>query len=128
MACKGCLLVVYCSAKCQTAHWEKGHKKYCKSPMLKENWQPGWITQKRTPTFMGEGTMSAGLKPCQHFWGNVPALDVIQLNSNEGADCKHDLRLLFAASGDLRNVVKSMVSLPGRYRGRTTWVINDVDF
>lgn len=96
MACKNCLLVVYCSAKCQAAHW-KGHKKYCKSPMLKDGWQPRWITQNRKPTFINADG-GTGARPSRHFWGNVPALDVIQLVSNEGLDYNRSLKLLFAGT------------------------------
>lgn len=95
MACKGCLLVVYCGRDCQAAHW-KEHKKYCKSPIMKENWQPGWVTERRTPTFVGDDWIIGSTIRKKYFWGNLPALDVIQLASNEGLTYKNGLQLLFA--------------------------------
>jgi hypothetical protein len=32
----------------------------------------------------------------KYLWGNVPAYEVLQLSSNEGADYNKDLRILFA--------------------------------
>jgi hypothetical protein len=32
------------------------------------------------------------------LWGNIPALDVLQLGSNEGDDYKKQLSLLFAGT------------------------------
>lgn len=33
LKCAKCLVVSYCSAKCQTAHWKAGHKKECTEPL-----------------------------------------------------------------------------------------------
>jgi hypothetical protein len=46
------------------------------------------------------------------LWGNVPAYDVLKLDRDEGMDYRQDLGLCFVASGDLRNVISSMVCLP----------------
>jgi hypothetical protein len=89
MACKGCLLVVYCNRECQVAHW-KEHKKYCKSPLTKADWRPQWEVEQRKRVWTTERQ--------KFLWGNVPALDFINLASNEGVDCKHDLKLLFAGT------------------------------
>ena len=83
------------------------------------------------------------------LWGNVPAYDVLNLPENEGADYGRDLNLCFAgefffnriiakhysrtlylihiASGDPRNLIESVVSLPVNYQGSCTCVINDED-
>ena len=64
-----------------------------------------------------------------YLWGNVPALDVLNLKDNEGVnDVERDFHLLFAASGDLRNVIKSIVGLPDGYKGQCTVAINDKAF
>jgi hypothetical protein len=64
-----------------------------------------------------------------YLWGNVPALDVLNLKENEGVnDVERDFHLLFAASGDLRNVIKSIVGLPIGYKGQCTVAINDKAF
>jgi len=37
-----------------------------------------------------------GYRQFQFLWGNVPALDVLQLSKNEGPNYDQDLHLLFA--------------------------------
>ena len=62
-------------------------------------------------------------------WGNMPALDVMNLKSNEDdAENEREYSLLFAASGGLRNVIKSVVGLPENHRGKCVNVINDRKF
>lgn len=82
----------------------------------------------------------------KHLWGNIPAFDVLQLGSNEGDGYGGPLRLLFActyslgliifcfqadgntnviASGDLRNVVKTIVQIPTSYNQAVEATIND---
>lgn len=34
--------------------------------------------------------------PTKYFWGNMPALDILQLEKNEGADHEKELAVLFA--------------------------------
>ena len=34
----------------------------------------------------------------KYLWGNMPALDLLRLEENEGADTTEDLRLLFAVT------------------------------
>nr|OQO25304.1 hypothetical protein B0A51_13954 [Rachicladosporium sp. CCFEE 5018] len=63
----------------------------------------------------------------KYLWGNVPAIDVVQLEKNEGAHYEGNLRLLFAASGDMRNVLETMRCLPLAYRKPLFLHINDKD-
>ncbi|KAK4039008.1 hypothetical protein C8A01DRAFT_47462 [Parachaetomium inaequale] len=72
---------------------------------------------------LGSGEPNAG----KYLWGNVPALDILQLGSNEGEDYKGLLRLLFAASGDLRNVAKTIAQIPSSYSGSLEVTMNDKD-
>lgn len=85
-----------------------------------------------------------GLK--KYLWGNMPPIDVLRLSENEGAAYAEELKLLFAgikikhiasrrrpltsriASGDLRNVVKTVASLSQSYTKDLSIVINDSDF
>ncbi|KPM34923.1 hypothetical protein AK830_g11652 [Neonectria ditissima] len=124
-SCKNCLLVVYCGAACQKAHWPR-HKDDCRSLLGKKAWKPSWVLEKRTPAFVrpGIGEQFGGKK---YLWGNVPALDILQLESNEGHGYTGDLRILFAASGDFRNLVKTIAQLPGTYNGSIDAVLNDHD-
>lgn len=56
----------------------------------------------------------------------MPALNILQLENNEGLqDRNRDFNLLFAASGDLRNMIKSVVGLRQEYKGKCTIVLND---
>ncbi|KAI1118712.1 hypothetical protein F5Y14DRAFT_461550 [Nemania sp. NC0429] len=122
-ACKSCLMVAYCSKPCQKAHWE-AHRKDCKSPFMNHSWEPRWVTENRTPYFI-DGPPHTPFGTPKYLWGNVPAVDVVQLGRNEGVDFQGPLRLLFAASGDMRNAVFSAVSLPPSYRGPLDITIND---
>ncbi|QPC76664.1 hypothetical protein HYE68_007416 [Fusarium pseudograminearum] len=124
-SCGNCRLVVYCGPECQKAHWPI-HKLDCKSPLSKETWTPNWILTNRIPAFFGNmPAITFGGK--KYLWGNVPALDVLQLGSNEGDNYQGQLNLLFAASGDLRNVVKTVVELPSTYDQTINIVMNDRD-
>ncbi|CAO1606373.1 hypothetical protein XANCAGTX0491_009870 [Xanthoria calcicola] len=90
----------YCSKDCQQAHWGI-HKGDCKSPMMKATWRPSWIIEAREPAFIGGGEEAPIVDMVSHgkqkyLWGNVPALDLLNLQQNEGFDFTEDLRLLFA--------------------------------
>lgn len=60
----------------------------------------------------------------------MPAVDMLNMEKNEGAyDIHRDMNLLFAASGDIRNIIKSITQgLLDGYDGRCTLVINDRNF
>ncbi|KDQ54024.1 hypothetical protein JAAARDRAFT_38617 [Jaapia argillacea MUCL 33604] len=59
-------------------------------------------------------------------WGNMPALDAINLHQNE-SDLSKDLSLAFVASGDLRNALRTINTLPEDYSGQLTFLMNDRD-
>ncbi|KAI2768200.1 hypothetical protein F4815DRAFT_498186 [Daldinia loculata] len=120
LACKNCLLVPYCSKRCQAAHWPI-HRKDCKSI---NNWQPSWVKERRVPAFIGNSSAQVSYGSNKYLWGNVPAIDVIQLQHNEGVNFKNPLNLLFPASGDMRNVILSIVNLHS-YSGPLSIVLND---
>ncbi|KAL7918083.1 hypothetical protein ACQKWADRAFT_324100 [Trichoderma austrokoningii] len=127
-SCKGCLLVKYCGRDCQVQHWGE-HKKYCKSPFMKPDWKPNWGTTGRKPAFVGDHNrpLQTPFGGNKYLWGNVPAIDVLQLAKNEGGSYNHDVHLLFAASGDLRNVVKTVSSTPDTFQKSLSIVLNDRD-
>lgn len=97
----------YCGKKCQVAHWSE-HKKDCKSDLMKDSWQPAWERERRDPCFLGPaspvmpGYSNFGGLQQKYLWGNAPALDVVQLKTNEGADYDKPLSLLFAGTFVLR--------------------------
>jgi len=94
----------YCGAICQKNHWSE-HKKTCKSSLRKTNWRPLWDLNGREPAW-ASGTASRnwhntyGNNKC--LWGNVPAIDVLQLKQNEGHHYHQCLALLFA--GKIRSL------------------------
>ncbi|PYH34770.1 DUF4470 domain-containing protein [Aspergillus neoniger CBS 115656] len=114
-ACKGCRLVNVRSAmKMPKAYWPQ-LKLACMSPLGQGTWQPAWALESRLPSFV-QGPLNQFIGPNKHLWGNTPAIDVLQLDSNEGRDYDHDLRLLFAGiSGDLRNFIETIAQLPKSY-------------
>lgn len=69
----------------------------CKSPLTKTTWSPDWVLEARTPAFV-QGGIGQRFGSNRYFWGNVPALDVLQLGSNEGATYNGPLDLLFAGA------------------------------
>jgi hypothetical protein len=167
--CKNCSLVVvgdsfysmslltkfclqYCGAACQKSHWPV-HKPDCKSYLGKKEWQPDWALENRKPAFVGSDSAVMDFGGKKFLWGNMPAIDVLQLASNESVNYREPLRLLFAgmcsslnymsiysssqadgmimryvASGDLRNVVKTIAAIHGSYKQSIAVTINDKDF
>ncbi|SJL18005.1 uncharacterized protein ARMOST_21576 [Armillaria ostoyae] len=134
LTCSGCYLVRYCSKECQTAHW-RSHKKDCKHPMNSKSWYPAWVREDRKPAFVTGGRKATGLETKQRFgkgmglWGNMTAIDVINVQNNEGTEGirNKDLSLAFIACGDLRNVVRTINGLPEDYSGMIKIVLNDMN-
>ncbi|KAF8880174.1 hypothetical protein BD779DRAFT_1100219 [Infundibulicybe gibba] len=130
LACANCQLVKYCSKECQKSHWGR-HKVDCKSPYILPSWRPGWVQQNRAPTFMtgshGPVQTSFGTS-AGYLWGNVPAIDFLNLAHNEKqAAIDQDFKLCFAASGDIRNLIKTVNGLPEGYRGKCEILLNDIN-
>lgn len=61
------------------------------------------------------------------LYGNVAAYDVLSLAHNEGITHSKDLNLCFAATGDLRNIIKSIIGIPDDYNGTCLCIVNDKD-
>ncbi|KAK8172863.1 hypothetical protein BKA80DRAFT_319390 [Phyllosticta citrichinensis] len=117
----------YCGKECQKSHW-KQHKDDCKSKMMKSSWRPSWEVEQREPSFMSSNPSWVTFGKVKFLWGNVPALDVISLQRNEGVSYSKDFSLLFAASGDPRNVIKSIAGIPANSSQSFNATINDTDF
>ncbi|KAG7443862.1 uncharacterized protein BT62DRAFT_934454 [Guyanagaster necrorhizus] len=133
LTCYGCFLVRYCSKECQLAHW-RFHKKDCRNPLKLVSWSPAWIRENRMPAFVYSDDVSPTDISTQStfgmgmiLWGNIEAIDIINPKHNEGADDlrTRDLSLAFVASGDLRNVVRTVNKLPEDYSGSIKIVLND---
>jgi hypothetical protein len=97
---------------------------------MKGTWMPQWYRSGRQPAFVGNSAPLAMFGKKKYLWGNMPALNILQLQHNETETyaTSHDFNLLFAASGDLRNVIKTIVGLPEGYKGQCAAVLNDMVF
>jgi hypothetical protein len=96
---------------------------------MKDKWVPDWYLSRREPAFIGNGPPMVTFGVLKYLWGNMPALDVLALSKNEGVkDLGRDLHLLFAASGDIRNLVKTVAGISSQHRGECVVVLNDKDF
>ncbi|THU96978.1 hypothetical protein K435DRAFT_722257 [Dendrothele bispora CBS 962.96] len=129
--CSGCRLVGYCSQSCQNEHWS-AHKRDCKHTLKSKDWRPRWVLERRSPDFIvknnsGNKGMVFGMG--RSLWGNMPALDILNLKDNEGISqaANQDFSLAFVAFGDLRNIIRTVNELPENYRGSLNLIINDND-
>ena len=76
---------------------------------------------------MSVAPSSATLWHPRDLYGLVAAYDILNLAHNEGLTRDEDLNLCFAASGDLRNIIKSIVGIPDNYNGTALCIVNDRD-
>ncbi|KAK5627367.1 hypothetical protein RRF57_003082 [Xylaria bambusicola] len=116
-ACRNCLMVTpcekYCSRRCQTDDWPV-HRRDCRSPIIRGTWKPRWVVENRPPTFISSEVGApdqVNFGAAKYLWGNVPAIDVIKLNQNEGVNFENPMNLLFA----------------GIYKSPLCIVINDLE-
>jgi hypothetical protein len=95
---------------------------------MKDSWQPTWYREGRQPAFIG-GAPVATFGALKYLWGNMPALNIIgpQGEADE-TDSKQDLALLFAASGDLQNVITTLANIPDTYDGKVWVALNEKEF
>ncbi|KAF2867047.1 hypothetical protein BDV95DRAFT_622661 [Massariosphaeria phaeospora] len=108
LTCGGCYMVQYCSKECQVADWPR-HKDTCKSAFMKGIWQPEWYRTSGKPDFIGNGPPITTFGTKKYLWGNMPAIDILQLNENE-------------------TDAATVVGLPDGYKGECVVVLNDREF
>lgn len=68
---------------------------------MKASWRPAYDVESRQPAFITAGGPAMGQIPYgrqKYLWGNIPALDVLNINHNEAADNTADHHLLFAGT------------------------------
>ncbi|KZV61894.1 hypothetical protein PENSPDRAFT_642878 [Peniophora sp. CONT] len=123
--CSECMLVKYCSSECQKKHWRL-HKQDCRDSIRLKSWKPAWEEEARRPTFVTGNPRSEPLSKGIALWGNMPAIDVLNIPKNAIQLDSH-VHIAFPASGDIRNVVKTVNSLPEDFTGKLTVVLNDID-
>jgi len=67
--------------------------------LRKLSWKPEWDRTDKEPTWAtGEASRNVHnpFGSNKYLWGNVPAIDVLQLSLNEGERYDRDIKLLFA--------------------------------
>lgn len=75
------------------------HKKACKSPLNKVDWRPAWDFEARDPAWaatVASQNFHNTFGNLRYLWGNAPAMDVLQLERNEGPLYQNNIALLFA--------------------------------
>ena len=119
--CGSCLQAWYCDKECQKKSWPT-HKAYCQQ------------VTKKTYELSDQLKKNFGFKESAHlqgmsflyYWGNTPAVDLINLPLNEGCNYSKPLSVLACGVGDPRNVVLSLAQLPESYQKEVTFVLNDI--
>ncbi|KAF1977218.1 hypothetical protein BU23DRAFT_596674 [Bimuria novae-zelandiae CBS 107.79] len=127
--CSGCQFVQYCSTECQQSD-RKHHKVNCKSAFMTGTWVPAWLKDKRKPAFVDAPDTKIKTYGPQNDRQLSRHQHCFQAAHNGGTDriVNQVLNLLFAASGDIGNIVKTVRRLPKEYQGNCTMVCNDNDF
>ena len=119
MKCSNCLEVSYCSTECQRHDWAQ-HKLSCqksveKTLKLVQEMKELFELKERNPGLVET-----------YYWGNVPAVDLLNLSMNEGEEYSDPLALLSCGVGDPRNVLLTIASLPDVYKQKVTFELNDI--
>ncbi|CAG8831047.1 30638_t:CDS:2, partial [Gigaspora margarita] len=128
--CSNCRVIFYCSKDCQKMHW-KFHKKFCKSEIVSKDWKPDYIHELRIPEFIQPTIASIPIYaiPVEYLWSNMPAIDILKLSLNELKDnkstYKNSINLLFAASGDLNDVIATVNGISLDFNQEINIFIND---
>ncbi|KAF0399376.1 hypothetical protein F8M41_009723 [Gigaspora margarita] len=128
--CSNCRVIFYCSKDCQKMHW-KFHKKFCKSEIASKDWKPDYIHELRIPEFIQPTIASIPIYaiPVEYLWSNMPAIDILKLSLNELKDnkstYKNPINLLFAASGDLNDVIATVNGISLDFNQEINIFIND---
>ncbi|XP_077869711.1 uncharacterized protein LOC144361777 [Saccoglossus kowalevskii] len=120
--CSACLQEWYCGDKCQTEAWPT-HQKKCTAVQddIRKIAQQMEMAPWRSDMVRQYETLSV------YYWGNTPAVDLLNLMHNEweGNTRRDRLSLLLCGVGDLRNVIKTGASLPSEFNGLVEFSIND---
>ena len=129
MKCTNCLKACYCSTECQRSDWKR-HKTFCHDAVDKTlklaQRMKALHEMKKDNTGLG----------ATYYWGNIPAVDLLNLSMNEGEEYSNSLALLLCGVGDptasLPDVYTQQVSFvrkrhlslhPGQNRSTSIYVI-----
>ena len=114
MVCSGCRLVKYCSKRCQKKHWS-AHKADCKSPYAETDWLEGSRYDMTAKDASGERMSQIGDR---RFLSK--AIQFPLSASSLPTPCSACL----AESGDLSDMVHTILSVPDGYEGEITLHLN----
>ena len=114
MVCSGCRLVKYCSRKCQKEHWP-AHKVDCKLGYAEMAWLEG---SKYDMT--AEDANAEQMPQIVYRRFNSKAIQFPSSASSLPMPCSACL----AESGDLSDIVHTILSVPDRYEGEVTLHLN----
>ncbi|XP_070538595.1 uncharacterized protein [Ptychodera flava] len=123
--CSACLSARYCNKDCQKKHWPK-HKDACVE--VGNN-----IITLASALVHSQRHVDVDTKELDglgiYYLGNTPAVDLLKLHQNEWSSGHYPdkLSLLLAGVGDLRNVIKTVASLPDKFKGQVELTMNDCD-
>ena len=120
--CGSCRQVWYCEKECQKKSWPT-HKALCQQ-VTKETYELSH--QLKIMFGFKESAHLRGGMATLYYWGNTPAVDLINLPLNEGCDYSKPLSVLACGVGDPRNVVLSLAQLPESFQEEATFVLNDI--
>ena len=119
MKCANCLKAHYCSPECQREDW-KVHKTFCEMTV-----DQTLVSVHKMKDALEMKNIWKGLL-ATYYWGNVPAVDLLNLSMNEGDEYSNPLALLLCGVGDPRNVLITIASLPAVYTQQVNFVLNDI--
>ncbi|KAH6888999.1 hypothetical protein BKA70DRAFT_1235164 [Coprinopsis sp. MPI-PUGE-AT-0042] len=123
----------YCSSRCQRQHWAR-HRTECESKLNNTTWQPSWIVDGRRPSLRPDNvhiSLTGG-----SLWNKVPGFDVLNLKLKASLPryiktsryvSPNHLLTHPSGAGDLRNLIRTVNSLPRSYRGQCDILFNDPD-
>ena len=117
--CVNCLEAVYCSVECQRSHWPQ------QRPSCQTTVERVLKLFEKLKMFSESKEKTPGLA-ATYYWGNQPAVDMINLSMNEGEEYSNPLALLLCGVGDPRNVLLTIASLPDVYQKQVMFVMNDI--
>ncbi|XP_031575081.1 uncharacterized protein LOC116308741 [Actinia tenebrosa] len=118
--CTNCMKVWFCDRQCQVKAWQS-HKEECQA-ISKATIELGSRLNGINTIRMAKPGMSQ-----LYYWGNTPAIDLLNLPMNEGMGYTEPLSLLLCGVGDPRKVCFTISKLQdAEYKGKVTFVMNDI--
>ena len=115
--CGSCRQVWYCDRNCQKKSWPT-HKAQCQLESRKREELSHQLKVRYDRMAPGTGSV--------YYWGNIPAVDLINLPLNESVLYNKPLSILACGVGDPRNVLLSLSRLPNDYTEELIFVLNDI--